>query len=134
MLSRYLKQEELEKFIETIRSIYAFIPYTLEIKRDEAYFHTPFYLMVSASGVITRSEVLTCDGRIDLVMEFNDKVFIIEFKCNQSAEVALKHIVDKKYHLPYMQGKKKIFIVGINFNSNTGNIDDWQHEALLNDT
>ncbi len=60
----------------------------LETKRDDAYFHTLFYLMVSASGVNARSQVMSCDGRIDLVMEFSDTVYVIEFKCNQTATSA----------------------------------------------
>ncbi|MDM8538421.1 AAA family ATPase, partial [Desulfobacterales bacterium HSG17] len=89
LLAEYLLAEDMDAFIETMKAIFASIPYSIESKRDEAYFHTIFYLMVCASGVNANSEVLTCDGRIDLAMEFPDKAYIIEFKCNQSADVAL---------------------------------------------
>ncbi|MBF0204021.1 MAG: AAA family ATPase, partial [Desulfamplus sp.] len=97
LLSKYLREENFNDFIDTMRAIYASIPYTLENRRDESYFHTIFYLMVSASGVTARNEVLTCNGRIDLVIEFLDKIFIIEFKCNQSADAALEQILDRGY-------------------------------------
>ncbi|MCP4347401.1 MAG: AAA family ATPase, partial [Desulfobacterales bacterium] len=75
LLSAYLHREKPEQFIETMSAIFASIPYALETKRDEAYFHTVFYLMVSASGVNARSEIMCCRGRIDLVMEFPDKIY-----------------------------------------------------------
>ncbi len=130
MLSDYLQINDLNNFIETVKAIYASIPYTLEIQRDEAYFHTLFYLMVSASGVKTQSEVLTCKGRIDLLMEFDDKVFIIEFKCNQSADKALQQIKGKRYADPYRQTGKKIVLMGINFNTEEHNIIEWQYELM----
>ncbi len=96
-LCAYLQQEDLNAFMETVTALFASIPYTLESKRDEAYFHTAFFLMVSASGANAQSEVLTCDGRIDLVSKFTDKINIIEFKCDQSAETGIKQIRNKGY-------------------------------------
>ncbi len=78
LLTEYLQVEDTDAFMETMISIFASIPYAIESKRDEAYFHTIFYLMVCASGVNAQSEVLTCTGGIDLVIDFSDKVYIIE--------------------------------------------------------
>lgn len=129
-LSRYLRSEDLSAFMETITAIYASIPYTLETRRDEAYFHTLFYLMVSASGIHARSEVLTCDGRIDLVMEFADKVYIIEFKCNQSADAAIAQIRNKQYAQSFIQTPKKIILMGIDFSTEKRTISEWTYEYL----
>ncbi|MCP4692722.1 MAG: AAA family ATPase, partial [Desulfobacterales bacterium] len=128
LLTEYLQVEDTEAFMETMTSIFASIPYTLESKRDEAYFHTIFYLMMCASGVNAQSEVLTCDGRIDLVMEFPDNVYIIEFKCNRSAEAALKQIRVKGYARKYAQSGKKILLMGINFDTKKRNIAEWKLE------
>jgi hypothetical protein len=84
--------------------------------------------MVCASGVNARSEVLTCDGRIDLVMEFSDKLYIIEFKCNQSAQAALDQIREKGYADPYQGSGKKVILMGINFDTKKRNLSDWQVE------
>jgi len=45
LLSRYLKNESLNDFFETINSIFASVSYTLKTQKNEAYFHTLFYLM-----------------------------------------------------------------------------------------
>ena len=128
LLAEYLLAEDVDAFIETVSAIFASIPYTLETKRDEAYFHTLFYLMVSASGADARTEVLGYRGRIDLVLGFSDKVYIIEFKCDGSAKAALKQIHDKGYADPYRQSGKKLILMGINFDSEARNVAEWEIE------
>ncbi|SMP76525.1 PD-(D/E)XK nuclease superfamily protein [Desulfonatronum zhilinae] len=97
--------------------------------RDKASFQTVFYLMVSASGVDVRSEVLTCDGRIDLVMHAGETVYIIEFKCNQNADAALRQIRDKGYAQAYRQPGRKVVLLGINFDTGKRNVGEWRMEA-----
>ena len=97
MPAEYLQTEDLNAFFETINAIFATIPYTLKGEPNEAWFHTLFYLMVSASGTHSQSEVLTSEGRIDLVVQFPDKIRIMEFKYNQSAETGLRQIREKGY-------------------------------------
>lgn len=84
--------------------------------------------MVCASGVNAHSEVLTCDGRIDLVMEFSDKIYIIEFKCNQDAEAAIKQIREKGYAKKYTQTGKKIVLMGVDFDTEKRNVTYWKAE------
>ena len=131
LLSKYLKSDDIEAFIETMRAVFASIPYTLESKRDEAYFHTVFYLMVCASGVNARSEVMHCKGRIDLLMEFTDKIYIIEFKCNQSAQAGIKQIHAKNYAVPYKQSGKLLILMGINFDTEKRNITEWKIDRAV---
>ncbi len=126
LLAGYLRQEQFELFFETISAIFASVPYILETKRDEAYFHTLFYFMVCASGVNALSEILTCDGRIDLVVEFSDKIFLMEFKCNQSAEAGIKQIREKGYDDKFKQSGKKIILMGINFDTEKRNVAEWK--------
>ncbi len=126
-LPRYLRQEDFSAFFETMQAIFASIPYDIESKRDEAYFHTIFYLMMSASGMVeVQSSVLTSKGRIDLVVQFPENVYIIEFKCNQSAQIALQQIREKKYAEKYRQSDKKIILIGINFNKEKRNLEEWK--------
>jgi len=107
-------------------AIFASIPCALKTKRDEAYFHTVFYLAVCASGVNARIEIMTCKGWIDLAMEFSDKVYIIEFKCNQSAGEGIRQIREKGYADPYRSGDRKIILMGINFDTEKRNVSEWK--------
>jgi hypothetical protein len=125
-LPDYLEQEKFEAFFDTMQAIFASIPYDIEAKRDEAYFHTIFYLVMSASGMTVQSSVLTCEGRIDLVVIFPEQIYIMEFKCNQSAETALQQIQDQNYAEKYRGSGKKIILVGINFNKEKRNLEEWK--------
>jgi len=130
LLSRYLNNEDLEEFFRTINSIFASISYTLKIQKNEAYFHTLFYLMVSASGMNVSSEVITSRGRIDLVVEFEEKIYIIEFKCNRSAKAGIKQIKDKGYAEKYKKTGKKLILMGINFSLENKNVEKWKIEIV----
>jgi hypothetical protein len=126
LLAQYLQEEDFASFFETVQAIFASIPYDIQTKRDEAYYHTLFYLMVSASGMWARSSPLTCRGRIDMVVELPDKVYIMEFKCNQSADTALQQIREQGYADPYRQSGKRIILMGINFSTEERNLAGWQ--------
>jgi Holliday junction resolvase-like predicted endonuclease len=84
--------------------------------------------MVSASGMNVSSEVITSKGRIDLVVEFEKKIYIIEFKCNQSAKAGIKQIKNKGYAEKYGQTNKKLILMGINFSSENKNVEEWKIE------
>jgi hypothetical protein len=127
-LAGHLAAADFESFFETMKAIFADIPYALQIQRDESYYHTIFYLAVSASGAEARSEVLTCEGRIDLLVEFPDKVFVLEFKCGQGADAAIQQIREKDYAGPSRGTGKKIFLVGIDFDAEKRNISEWKAE------
>ncbi len=128
-LSGHLRDEDWEAFFEAMQAIFASIPYDIETKRDEAYFHTIFYLMMTASGGEAQSSVLTNRGRIDMAVTFADKVYIIEFKCNQSAKAAIKQIREKGYAEKYSGSGKEMILMGINFSTEKRNLAEWQVEA-----
>ncbi len=130
MLAEYLENEDLEAFFTAVNAIFASIPYTLKGEPNEAWFHTLFYLMVSASGAQVQSEILTSRGRIDLVVMFADKIWIMEFKCNQSAEAGLKQIHEKGYADRFKGLGKKLVLMGIGFDSRKRCVSGWRVETI----
>ena len=129
-LSRYLQTEDLESFFETVNAIFATTPYTLNETPGEAWFHTLFYLMIAASGAYAESEVLTSRGRIDMVVHFPDKIWILEFKCSRPAEAGLKQIHEKGYSDRYKGLGKKLLLMGIGFDPKNRQVADWKLETL----
>jgi len=129
-LYRHLKNKEINRFIGVIKRIFASIPYTQIANRNEAYYHTVFYLMLSASGVDVDTEVLSSTGRLDMTAGFSDKIYIIELKCRQSAEQAIEQIVTKRYYEKYLHSGRDIFLMGINFDTSERTISDWQWGPL----
>ncbi|MBX7233350.1 MAG: ATP-binding protein [Caldilineales bacterium] len=127
-LAQHLRNEDMEAFFTTMQAVFASIPYSLSAAQSEAYFHTIFYLMLSTSGADASSELLTNRGRIDLTVEFSDKVFVFEFKCNQSATAGLEQIRARGYAERYRTGGRRVMLVGINFDTTTRNIAGWEAE------
>jgi hypothetical protein len=85
---------------------------------------------VAASGVLVQTEPLSSHGRMDIAVEFKDKVYVVELKCNQSAAEAIRQIREKRYHEKYLHSDRKIFLVGINFDTRERAIKDWRLETF----
>jgi len=130
LIARYLKENDLDLFIQNINSIFAAIPYNLIANQAENYYHSLFYLMLSASGVQVLTEVLTSLGRVDIAVEYPDKVYVIELKCNQSADKAIAQIKGKRYAEKYIASGREILLIGINFDTSARSITDWKWEKL----
>lgn len=127
-LSSYLRNQRFDAFFETMTAIFASIPYDIQSKRDEAYFHTIFYLMMTASGADARSSLLTCRGRIDMAILFSERIYIFEFKCHQSVDIALQQIRANGYAEMFREEGKEIVLIGIDFDPEQRNLAEWKVE------
>ncbi len=123
-LKRAIDQNDLIKFFDILQNIFAHIPYTLTTKDlKEKDYHTLIQFILSVLSVNAQSETITNNGRIDLVLETKNNIYIFEFKVNQSAEIALQQIKDKKYYQKFLDKNKKIVLVGLNFNNLDNNLE-----------
>jgi hypothetical protein len=109
-----LQKEDYETFLHHIRFLFAKIPSNLYIA-EERYFHSLFIMIAALTGIDIESEVNTNIGRIDGVLEFMDKIYLIEFKFNKSTDVAVEQIKKKRYSEKYETSGKKIIHIGMNF-------------------
>jgi len=120
-LRDYLQAENLEGFMDIIRALFAKIPYPLHIKQ-EAYYHSLFYMILVLMGVEIDLEVLTDKGRIDGVLEFEDKIYLIEFKYAKTGKnmarltnQALKQIKTKNYGERFLNDSRPRVYLGVGF-------------------
>ncbi len=116
---------EMEKFIEHINSLFRTIPYTLTDEKEK-YYHSLFYMVMKLVGYKIESEILTIDGRIDAVVKSEKAIYVIEFKINQSAEIAIRQINEKRYTEKYADDKRPKILLGINFDTETRRVDDYR--------
>lgn len=79
-------------------------------------------------GFYTKVEYHTNEGRIDLVLQTDQYIYIMEFKLNGTAEEALQQIKEKHYALPFETDSRKLLRIGVNFSSKTRNIEKWLAE------
>jgi hypothetical protein len=82
--------------------------------------------MFKQFGLNCRAEVRIADGRIDTLVETKKFVYCFEFKLDKTADEALEQIDAKEYLTPWMGSGKKLFKVGVNFDSEKRNIGEWK--------
>ncbi|MCL1809036.1 MAG: ATP-binding protein [Clostridiales bacterium] len=97
-ITEALENGDLHKMLESLRGLFASIPYELHVNR-EAYYHSVFYAVMNVLGFDIDAEVPVSGGRVDAVMELGDKAYVMEFKyvkCEQGAEPELKNELFEK--------------------------------------
>ena len=52
-------------------------------------------------------------------------IYVMEFKYDGSAREAIDQIESKEYYLPFEADDREIIKVGVNFSSQTRNIENW---------
>nr|WP_231588330.1 PD-(D/E)XK nuclease domain-containing protein [Marinitoga sp. 1197] len=75
-----------------------------------------------------KAEELTNLGRSDLVIDFDERIYLFEIKMDKSAIDAINQIKEKKYYEKY--SGKEIYIIGINIDSEKRNIEDYIIEKI----
>ncbi len=113
-----------EAFLHRLKSFFADTPYEL-VKKLENHYQNVLYILCKLLGVYVRAEYHTSAGRIDLVLQTRDYTYVIEFKLDGTAEEALEQIMDESYSLPFDTGTTRVFRIGLNFSSETRNIEKW---------
>ncbi|MBM7558709.1 ATP-binding protein [Marinitoga litoralis] len=120
-------ENNIEGLIEEIKRIISAIPYNLHQNR-ESYYHSLIYTILASAGLNVTAEELTNLGRIDLVLEHNDKIYLFEIKLDKSAKEAIEQIKEKKYYEKYKNNE--VYIIGINIDSEKRNIDEYIIEKV----
>ena len=113
--------------MKSLQAYFAGIPYDLKMD-NENNFHNAFYILLTLIGIDAKAETHTSDGRIDLLIETPDYVYVIELKYDGTSEDALRQIEDKEYALQFSTDSRKVFRIGVNFSSETRRIEAWKIE------
>jgi hypothetical protein len=120
-LTQHLIAGRLDDFFTTLAEFFANIPNNITLK-DEKYYQSIFYAVITLIGFDIVAEVNTNQGRIDCVLQTGDTIYIIEFKLNDTKEAALQQIKDKQYSQKYQSSSKKIVLLGVEFDPQKRNI------------
>ena len=119
-----VKAGNVDGFMERLQSFLSDCPY--ELARDiELHYQNVLFIVFRLAGLYTRVEYRTSRGRIGMVVQTADYVYVMEFKLDGSAEQAMQQIEEKQYALPFAKDSRKVFRIGVNFSSETRNIDKW---------
>jgi len=119
-----------ESFMDRLNALIAKVPYSDKGAAPESYFQNAIYIIFTLMGFYVRMEERLSNGRIDLTVETDNRVYLFEFKIDSSADSAMRQIRDKEYWRPYLASGKEIILVGANFDSDTRRLDGFLIEQL----
>ena len=120
---------DLNQARKVLEAFFAGVPYTTH-KKSEATFQSIFYAIFRLLGFNIEAESCTNNGRIDAVVQTEDHIYLFEFKLDKD-DSALSQIKEKEYFKKYLLTPKKITLIGVNFDSEKGQLIDWQTEDVV---
>ena len=123
-LVKDLRRGDIEGFLQRMQSFFAGTPYEL-IRDVENHYQNVMFTVCRLMGYYTVAEYHTSRGRIDMVVATQQYRYVFEFKFDGTAQQALAQIESREYALPFIKDEKEIVKVGVNFSSETRNIDNW---------
>jgi hypothetical protein len=124
-----LINQDAELLKMSINQAFAQIPYDLWQRENEQYYHAIVHLLFSLLNVYIFSEVHTQQGRADAIVIYEDQIYCMEFKLDQSAQDAIDQIKSRGYTERFRDTGKPMHHIGINFSSTQRKVDDiiWEH-------
>lgn len=144
-MQRGLEEANLPLFVEQLKIVLSDISYHLHPKKSrkklteaeeaeqlfkmwEGYFQTIIYLVTAYMDLSVRSEVTKHKGRLDIVAETDNYIYLMELKLDETSTDAIKQIKNREYAISYKNAVKKVFLVGISFSKEERNVESWQSE------
>ena len=122
----------MPKFLKALKAFFSDIPYDMTDRQNEQMWQTIVYVVLRSIGINVNGEVRTNEGRIDMVVDLPDDIYIVEFKLDRPASEAMEQIRGKDYAGKYALAKKRITLVGISFSAAKRTIVEELVEELPN--
>lgn len=112
-------------FMQILSSLFANTSYQIQGETEKD-FQYAMYIISALLGEYVQVERTTSNGRIDLIIQTKEFIYIFELKVNADADVALRQIAEKGYARPFEGDSRKLFKIGVNFSTATRRIEDWK--------
>ena len=122
----HIENGDLDDIRNILTALFARITYTTKDEPFEHYFQTVIYLVFTLLGQFAECEMHTFNGRIDCRVVTSSFIYLFEFKRDATAENALKQIDDKSYTLPFVADSRKLYKIGVSFDSEKRMLVDWK--------
>lgn len=130
-----LKANDMDGLKTILEGFFASIPHDgyrkNQLARYEGYYASVVYCYFAGLGLDVRAEESTHQGRIDLVVRFEGRVYILEFKVTELAPAgnALQQIKRKGYAKRF--AGQSVYLIGVEFSSQKRNIAGFEWERAL---
>ena len=125
LLARALRAGDPYTFMKILEALFANATYQIQ-GDSEKNFQYAMYIIMELLGEYVQAERSTSNGRIDLLLQTKDYIYIIELKIDNTADAALQQIEDKGYAKPFADDSRKIFKIGASFSTANRRIEEWR--------
>ena len=130
-VNRMLREGRTDDARESFTSFLASIPYTAnkdERALDfESHYQYTFYLIFRMMCCCTTAiEKCNSKGRADIILEYDEHVYILEFKLDGSASEALEQIERQQYALPYAADPRRLHKIGVSISRQSRTVEEWE--------
>ena len=126
-LAKYAKQGDAEAIMNMLQ--FGLSQWNnMEMQKLELEYHIKTLLktLLMAAGLDVEGEVQTPAGRIDMVLENKDYIYLFEFKINSTAKKALAQIDDKDYPFRYHGDPRTIIKIGTSYSTRYRRLTGWE--------
>lgn len=112
-----------EKLLTILKNICVCIPYPVA-PDDEKDYQMLLFITLQFAGIDSKVEVPTAEGRIDILIFYENRAYIVELKIKGSAEKAQQQIEDKHYDALYQLEGKDVTRIAIVYDVDKHTIKD----------
>ena len=127
LMYKALLQDDLDEMLRLLQTYLLTIP-QCDNTNYEGHYQQLLYVIFSLMGRYVDVEVRTSNGRVDMVMNAGNALYLFELKLNKSADAAMQQINLKDYPSRFALCGLPIVKVGMNFDMERHTIEDWKIE------
>ena len=127
-IAQCLAKQDMEGALQLLKTYLGTVPYCNDTRYEGHYQQVLYIIFSLLTDYLVDVEVHTPHGRVDIVMLSRTNLYIIEVKMNKDAQTAMQQIDLKDYRQRFALCGKPVVKVGINFDSDKGNIEDREIE------
>ena len=127
-IAQCLAKQDMEGALQLLKTYLGTVPYCNDTRYEGHYQQVLYIIFSLLTDYLVDVEVHTPHGRVDIVMLSRTNLYIIEVKMNKDAQTAMQQIDLKDYRQRFALCGKPVVKVGINFDSDKGNVEDWEIE------
>ncbi len=124
-------EEKLSELEGLFKSLFGMIPYTTYVRnalsRYEGFYGSIIYMFFAGGGFKVILEDFTQEGRIDMTLFVEDKIYLFEFKVDRGEPLSQIHA--KNYAEKYSD-RPRIYAIGLLFDSKARNLKELHIEKI----
>jgi len=125
-MSVLINRRDMDGALKLLQTFLGTVPYCDNTHYEGHYQQMLYIIFTLLTNFVVDVEVHTPKGRVDIVLLTKTDLYVMELKLNKSADVAMQQIDLNEYNERFALCGKPITNIGINFDSEKGNIEDWK--------